>query len=87
MKETHILDVFTTLAANSADPAYNPFNAVLLEIYYLLLRGVKPQQLILDPEKVRTNIVSSVGFACLVTDQIHSAAIGRAAKNLARCRS
>lgn len=64
MKETHILDVFTTLAANSADPAYNPFNAVLLEIYYLLLRGVKPQQLILDPEKVRTNIVSSIGFTC-----------------------
>lgn len=56
MKDTHILDVFTTLAANSANPAYNPFNAVLLEIYYLLLRGVKPQQLILDPEKVRTNM-------------------------------
>lgn len=52
MKETDILEVFATLAANATDSLYNPFNATLLEIYYLLLRGVKPHQLILDPEKV-----------------------------------
>lgn len=53
MKEDNILDVFTSLAANSGDSTYNPYNALLLEIYYLLLRGVKPQQLTLDPKKVR----------------------------------
>ena len=53
MKETQILEVFTTLAANATDSLYNPFNATLLEIYYLLLRGVKPAQLTLNPSKVR----------------------------------
>lgn len=53
MKEDNILEVFTSLAANSGDSAYNPYNALLLEIYYLLLRGVKPQQLTFDTKKVR----------------------------------
>lgn len=53
MKQDNILDVFTSLAANSGDSTYNPYNALLLEIYYLLLRGVKPQELTLDPKKVR----------------------------------
>jgi hypothetical protein len=86
MKEGHILDVFTTLAANSADPTYNPFNAVLLEIYYLLLRGVKPQQLILDPDKVRPKIIA-FACSCSAADRILSPAIERAAKKPTRCRS
>lgn len=70
MKEAHIFDVFTTLAANSADPAYNPFNAVLLEIYYLLLRGVKPQQLILDPDKVLL-VLHSLALVLLLISSPH----------------
>ncbi|KAF9516043.1 hypothetical protein BS47DRAFT_1443938 [Hydnum rufescens UP504] len=48
MQETRILDVFLTLAANTTDSLFNPYNAVLLEIFSLLYRGVKPQALALE---------------------------------------
>ena len=52
MEQAHILDMFLTLAANVDDPAFNPYNALLLEIFQLLYRGVKPETLAVDQKAV-----------------------------------
>ncbi|KAG8903574.1 Topoisomerase 1-associated factor 1 [Tulasnella sp. 403] len=49
-KDTAILDSLLTFASNSDDPMFNPWNNLILEIMYLLFRGVKPSSLILDQQ-------------------------------------
>jgi replication fork protection complex subunit Tof1/Swi1 len=51
--ETHTLDLLLTIATNASnDPLLNGWNTLILEIFYLLFRGVKPSSLAIDQKKV-----------------------------------
>lgn len=53
LEETHILELLLVLAANEGnDPMFNEWNTLVLEILYLLFRGVKPAGLTTDQTKV-----------------------------------
>ncbi|KIJ16511.1 hypothetical protein PAXINDRAFT_98952 [Paxillus involutus ATCC 200175] len=52
LSETHTLDLLLTIAANSdQDPLFNASNTLVLEIFYLLFRGIKPSALAVDQTK------------------------------------
>ncbi|KDR76874.1 hypothetical protein GALMADRAFT_245966 [Galerina marginata CBS 339.88] len=52
LSETNTLDLLLTIAANSDnDPLFNGWNTLVLEILYLLFRGVKPSSLATDQAK------------------------------------
>lgn len=52
-QEAYIFDLFTTIASNATDPFFNQWNTLIMEIYYLLFRGVAPLSLAMDQGKVR----------------------------------
>lgn len=53
LSEANILPLLLTIAANTEnDPLVNGWNTIVLEIFYLLFRGVKPALLIQDQAKV-----------------------------------
>ena len=45
------MDLFLTIASNAEEPSFNPWNAIVLEIIYLLFRGAKPETLVRDQKK------------------------------------
>ncbi|KAG8868501.1 Topoisomerase 1-associated factor 1, partial [Tulasnella sp. 331] len=47
-REANVLDALLAFASNADDMMFNPWNNLVLEIFYLLFRGVKPGSLILD---------------------------------------
>ncbi|KAJ4477289.1 timeless protein-domain-containing protein [Lentinula aciculospora] len=52
LSEAHILQLVLTIAANSDnDPLFNNWNTIVLEIIYLLFRGVQPSSLSVDQSK------------------------------------
>lgn len=52
MHEVHALRLLLTVAANAdGDKLFDSWNTLVLEIVYLLLRGVKPAELAMDQEK------------------------------------
>ncbi|KAJ8588043.1 timeless-domain-containing protein [Rhizopogon salebrosus TDB-379] len=52
LSETHTLDLLLTIAANTSnDPLFNASNTLVLEIFYLLFRGVNPHLLAVDQVK------------------------------------
>ncbi|KAF9484295.1 timeless-domain-containing protein [Pholiota conissans] len=52
LSETNMLDLLLTIAANTEnDPLFNGWNTLVLEIFYLLYRGVKPNSLVVDQAK------------------------------------
>ncbi|OCH87501.1 timeless-domain-containing protein [Obba rivulosa] len=52
LSETHTLDLLLTIASNAAtDPMFNGWNVLILEIFYLLFRGVAPSSLAPDQTK------------------------------------
>lgn len=54
LSETHMFQLLLTIAANTAkDPLLGSWNTLVLEILYLLFRGVKPSILVMDQTKVR----------------------------------
>lgn len=54
LSETHILQLLLTIAANADnDKLLNGYNTLVLEIFYLLFRGVTPTTLAADQAKVR----------------------------------
>lgn len=54
LSETQILELLLTMASNGdGDSMYDNYNTLLLEIFYLLLRGVTPSSLASDQSKVR----------------------------------
>lgn len=54
LEEAHVLELLLAVASNvDADPLFNGWNTLVLEIFYLLFRGVKPSSLTVDPAKVR----------------------------------
>ncbi|KAF8237621.1 timeless-domain-containing protein [Tricholoma matsutake] len=55
LAETHTLQLLLTIAANSEnDSLLNGWNTLVLEIFYLLFRGVKPTSLAMDQAKKPT---------------------------------
>ncbi|THU97519.1 timeless-domain-containing protein, partial [Dendrothele bispora CBS 962.96] len=55
LEETHMLELILTVAANTdKDPLFDSWNTVVLEILYLLFRGVKSGTLLADPVKQPT---------------------------------
>lgn len=55
LSETHTLDLLLTIAANTSnDPLFNASNTLVLEIFYLLFRGVNPHLLAMDQVKVES---------------------------------
>jgi replication fork protection complex subunit Tof1/Swi1 len=53
LSDTHFLELLLTIASNAdGDPLFNSWNTIVLEIFYLLFRGVKPSVLCPDPTKV-----------------------------------
>lgn len=60
LSETHTLDLLLTIAANNdQDPLFNASNTLILEIFYLLFRGIKPTALTIDQTKVTRHTVTS----------------------------
>ena len=63
LSETHTLDLLLTIAANADnDPHFNRWNTLVLEILYLLFRGVKPTSLTVNQKKVMFGIELSYGI-------------------------
>ncbi|KAG1808071.1 timeless protein-domain-containing protein [Suillus variegatus] len=63
LSETHTLDLLLTIAANTSnDPLFNASNTLVLEIFYLLFRGVKPHLLAVDQSKVKFLLI----FVCCI---------------------
>ena len=53
LSDSHFIDLLMTIASNAAeDPVFTQWNALVLEIFYLLFRGVKPTSLAGDQTKV-----------------------------------
>jgi replication fork protection complex subunit Tof1/Swi1 len=53
LEEAHFFDLLVTIAANAtADARFNAWNVTVLEILYLLSRGVKAEELAVPPAKV-----------------------------------
>ena len=53
LSESHFIDLLLTIASSSAaDQLFNQWNSLVLEIFYLLFRGVKPVSLASDQAKV-----------------------------------
>lgn len=59
LHETNILDLLLTMASNGdGDPMYDQYNSLLLEIFYLLYRGVRPSTLAAaDQSKVHFSMI------------------------------
>jgi replication fork protection complex subunit Tof1/Swi1 len=54
LDETHILDLLLTMAANEEkDKMLEGLNVIVLEILYLLFRGVRPAELVTDQTQVK----------------------------------
>jgi replication fork protection complex subunit Tof1/Swi1 len=54
LSETRMVQLLLTVAANvEKDQLFNGWNTLVLEIFYLLFRGVKPASLTMDQAKVR----------------------------------
>ncbi|KAK7682773.1 hypothetical protein QCA50_014156 [Cerrena zonata] len=52
LSETNTFDLLLMMASNApTDPTYNSWNTLILEIFYLLFRGLKPSSLIIDQTK------------------------------------
>ena len=53
LSESHFLDLLLTIASSVAtDAMFNAWNALVLEIFYLLFRGVKPSKLVSEQSVV-----------------------------------
>ncbi|KAF5372553.1 hypothetical protein D9758_005156 [Tetrapyrgos nigripes] len=52
LSDTHIIDLLLTIAANTdKDPLFDSWNTIVLEILYLLFRGIKASTLAMDQAK------------------------------------
>ncbi|KAI0357683.1 timeless-domain-containing protein [Trametes cingulata] len=60
LSESHFTDLLLTIASNASDPMFNQWNTVILEIFYLLFRGVKPSSLASDQAKQSTKALQSL---------------------------
>lgn len=57
LEEIHALDLLLTIASNAAtDPFFNQWNALVMETFYLLFRGVKSTSLAVDQKQVSAHL-------------------------------
>lgn len=69
---THMLDLVLTMASNAdADPLFERWNTLVLEIFYLLFRGVKPESLATDQSKVRSHAENPNVIVTILTRPQH----------------
>ncbi|TFY75534.1 hypothetical protein EWM64_g8480, partial [Hericium alpestre] len=69
LSEANYLELLLTIASNATTEAmFNGWNTLVLEIFYLLFRGVKPSSLVLDQAKVKL-VSYSKGIQSKVTMQ------------------
>jgi replication fork protection complex subunit Tof1/Swi1 len=58
LSETRVFELLLTIAANTSnDPLFDSCNTLVLEIFYLLFRGVKPSSLASEQVKVCSPIL------------------------------
>lgn len=56
LSQTNVMDLLLTIASNAASDSYfNQWNVLVLEIFYLLYRGVSPAALTVSQVKVKSN--------------------------------
>ncbi|KAI0827274.1 timeless protein-domain-containing protein [Trametes gibbosa] len=60
LSESHFVDLLLTIASNAGDAMFNQWNTVILEIFYLLFRGIKPNSLVSDQTKQSTKALQSL---------------------------
>ncbi|OSD01035.1 timeless-domain-containing protein [Trametes coccinea BRFM310] len=60
LSESHLTDLLLTIASNASDSMFNQWNTVVLEIFYLLYRGIKPSSLASDQAKQSTKALQSL---------------------------
>ncbi|KAI0657606.1 timeless-domain-containing protein [Cubamyces menziesii] len=60
LSESHFTDLLLTIASNAGDPMFTQWNNVVLEIFYLLFRGIKPSSLAADQAKQSTKALQSL---------------------------
>ncbi|KAG1818982.1 timeless protein-domain-containing protein [Suillus subaureus] len=71
LSETHTLDLLLTIAANTSnDSLFNASSTLVLEIFYLLFRGVKPHLLAIDQSKVESLLI----FLCCILTSLQQPA-------------
>ncbi|EIN14680.1 timeless-domain-containing protein [Punctularia strigosozonata HHB-11173 SS5] len=51
LQEAHAFDLLLTISSNAKEPLFNQWNTIVLEIFYLLFRGVDPASLAMDQTK------------------------------------
>jgi replication fork protection complex subunit Tof1/Swi1 len=60
LSDSHFLDLLLTIASSATtDAMFNGWNALVLEIFYLLFRGVKPTQLVSEQSVVSRTLGAS----------------------------
>lgn len=71
LSETHTLQLLLTIAANTTnDHHFTSWNTLVLEIFYLLFRGVRPSSLPVDQTKVLYCTVRRVSLTCKFSNQL-----------------
>ena len=61
LSESHFIELLLTIASNaSSDPLFNQWHALVLEIFYLLFRGIKPVSLASDQAKQSSKTLASL---------------------------
>ncbi|OJT12212.1 Topoisomerase 1-associated factor 1 [Trametes pubescens] len=60
LSESHFIDLLLTIASNAGEAMFNQWNTVILEIFYLLFRGVKPSSVASDQTKQSTKALQSL---------------------------
>lgn len=59
MHSFEILSLFNTLASSSDQRELIAYNVVVLEIFHFLFRGIRAEELTLDPVKVGYGLLSN----------------------------
>lgn len=66
LSDSHTFDLLLTIATNAdKDPLFNGWNTLVLEIFYLFLRGVQPSALAVDQAKVCMSIFTRFDTYCI----------------------
>ncbi|KAH9851033.1 timeless-domain-containing protein [Lenzites betulinus] len=60
LSQSYFIDFLLTIASNAGDAMFNQWNTVILEIFYLLFRGIKPTSLVSDQTKQSTKALQSL---------------------------
>jgi replication fork protection complex subunit Tof1/Swi1 len=69
LSEAHFLELLLAAAAGAqGDAMFNASNTLLLEIFYLLFRGIRPSSLVSEQAEVRSSLFFSFFFSSYAND-------------------